>query len=512
MADVYLMALLAASVEDDPCLEVSAQKMIGVVTEEALGLLREFVRQPEAEGLLRLEERLFRQLAQLAGAFAALAVQTVCRTNAPLAARFIAPRSDGKTHWRNQGLRKTPVQFLGGLTAHLETPYWIRTPVKKSGPKRRAGRRGRSGSGCYPALAALGIRFGASPALQSLVARQSVRGASFEETREVLLEQGTSMDVETVHRIALAVAEAALRQRKARVQAAQDGEFVDTGEFTNQRVLIGVDGGRLRCREGGKRGRRRASGRRGFRTPWKEPKLLSAYVIDEQGHPVKTALPVYEATMGDADEAFDLFVTELKLRGIGAARELIVVTDGASWIWNRTKELPSRLGLAEENVIRVADYYHAVEHLQKIAESTDWALEDVKRWVEREKRLLREGHVDRVIAHAKGLKRRKNAKLVAKQINYIQHLAPFMAYDDYKKRGIPRGSGATESAIRRVVNLRFKGPGVFWKIENAESLLHLRAYLKAGRWSELMLRVLHASPDGQALSRDRVDHSVLAAA
>ena len=276
--------------------------------------------------------------------------------------------------------------------------------------------------------------------------------------------------------------------------------------------MIGIDGGRVRCREGGKRGRRRPNGRRGFQTPWKEPRVLSAYVIDGQGHPVKTALPVYEATMGDADQAFDLFAAELKLRGIGAARELIVVTDGASWIWNRTKELPSRLGLPQEKVIRVADFYHAVEHLQVIAASTDWALEDVKGWVEREKRLLREGHVDRVIAHAKGLKRRKNGKLITKEIGYFQRLAPFMAYGRYKARGIPRGSGATESAVRRVVNLRFKGPGVFWKVENAESMLHLRAYLKAGRWSELMSRVLHASSDGKAPLVEPVDHSVLAAA
>ena len=77
--------------------------------------------------------------------------------------------------------------------------------------------------------------------------------------------------------------------------------------------------------------------------------------------------------MGGPKGTFELLVAELKLRGIAEAKEVIVVTDGASWIWNRTVELPSLLGVPQEKVTRVADFYHAVEHLQAIAESrNDW--------------------------------------------------------------------------------------------------------------------------------------------
>ena len=70
-------------------------------------------------------------------------------------------------------------------------------------------------------------------------------------------------------------------------------------------------------------------------------------------------------------------------------------------------------------------------------------------------------------------------------------------YADFARRGIPLGSGGVESAIRRVVNLRLKGPSIFWRKGNAECMLHLRSYLKAGRWDELMRRVMHRSPDGK---------------
>jgi hypothetical protein len=50
-----------------------------------------------------------------------------------------------------------------------------------------------------------------------------------------------------------------------------------------------------------------------------------------------------------------------------------------------------------------------------------------------------------------------------------------MNYDRFTKLAIPRGSGAIESSIRRVINLRMKNNGMFWREENAEIMLQLRA-------------------------------------
>ena len=56
----------------------------------------------------------------------------------------------------------------------------------------------------------------------------------------------------------------------------------------------------------------------------------------------------------------------------------------------------------------------------------------------------------------------------------------------------PIGSGAIESAIRRVINLRLKGAGIFWHEESAEAVLLLRSYYKAGRWKNLERQVVTA--------------------
>jgi hypothetical protein len=60
-----------------------------------------------------------------------------------------------------------------------------------------------------------------------------------------------------------------------------------------------------------------------------------------------------------------------------------------------------------------------------------------------------------------------------------------MAYAKLMAIKLPIGSGAIESTVRRVVNLRLKGPSIFWCRASAEAILLLRSYYKAGRWNQL---------------------------
>jgi hypothetical protein len=79
---------------------------------------------------------------------------------------------------------------------------------------------------------------------------------------------------------------------------------------------------------------------------------------------------------------------------------------------------------------------------------------------------------------------------VCRELLYLENhaYAGHMDYAVCRRRRIPLGSGAIESAIRRVVNLRLKGSGLLWKIENAEGLLALRAAVLTDRWEETLDR------------------------
>ena len=57
-----------------------------------------------------------------------------------------------------------------------------------------------------------------------------------------------------------------------------------TEQLAGQTLVIGIDGGRLRERRR-KRGRKKAGQKRqGYHTDWKEPKLFTLYVLDNEGH------------------------------------------------------------------------------------------------------------------------------------------------------------------------------------------------------------------------------------
>ena len=65
-----------------------------------------------------------------------------------------------------------------------------------------------------------------------------------------------------------------------------------------------------------------------------------------------------------------------------------------------------------------------------------------------------------------------------------------MQYQDFYEAKLPLGSGAVESCVRRLVNLRLKGNGIFWRLENAEALLQVRAQLLSGRWGDFITEIL----------------------
>ena len=473
------------------------REAVAVVLGGVVGILEELVAEPAPETFLAAEEEILRSFSVAASHVFAGVVSYVHRDAGWVAGAVQGARARSTQPTRSRGWRRTPVHFLGGAQLWIETPYVMDDLRGRPGPNRASGRRGPTGSGSYPVLEALGISDRTTAALRSEVTRQTVRGSSFEEARQSLSERGIDLDGKTVRAITLEVGACALEQRRARVEAARRGE-VFSEELAGARIVISVDGGRMRLREGGRRGRRGKRGHRRFRTPWREPKEIAIYVIDRKGKKVADVPMLYDGTLGDADATFELLAAELLLRGAAKAREIVLVGDGALWIWNRAEELAHRLGLDVARIVQVADFYHAVEHLTAIADlCPGWSETRRRRWVRDMRRKLKAGKVDEVLKAAQALCRGRNAKRIKTEVEYFAVRKDRMRYAAFRRRGIPLGSGAVESAIRRIINLRLKGPSMFWHGPNAECMLHLRSYLKAGRWGELMQRVLHRTPDGQ---------------
>jgi len=124
-----------------------------------------------------------------------------------------------------------------------------------------------------------------------------------------------------------------------------------------------------------------------------------------------------------------------------------------------------------------------VKHLSKVAElRKGWSKEERQRWIKKQRGLLLKGQVEKVIESVKKICRGRNSKEIRRERNYFIRNSKRMNYKKLKEANWPIGSGAVESAVRRIINLRFKGASIYWLKETVEAMIRLRAFFKAGRW------------------------------
>ena len=302
--------------------------------------------------------------------------------------------------------------------------------------------------------------------------------SSFEEASRLFDDKGVRLGINTIRRIAQRYA------HRAKIAQRID-QYPLVESLEQRRVVVSTDGGRIRIRKD-KRGPHTKKGRRRYSTHWREPKLLMIYTVDEQGKMDRRFAPVIEGTLQGPDAVFGLLAYHLRQLNIGAADKILFIADGARWIWNRVSGLIRTLGLSRTNIYELVDFYHAVEHLAKVADlKKTWTKAEKSRWINKHRRLLMKGQTDMVIDAIQVICRGRNGKGLSAERRYFDRNRKRMCYQQIAGYHLPIGSGAMESGIRRVVNLRMKGACLYWLEQTAEAMLMLRSYYKAGRWNLL---------------------------
>lgn len=340
-------------------------------------------------------------------------------------------------------------------------------------------RKGKRHKGLYAGFVVLGIFERCTPRLTSEIGLLTATLGSFQETQHILCELGQRLDVKTIQRIAYRCAD-----RVRLVQQQGQFGFGPDDSVGGRRVVISTDGGRIRLREK-KRGPKTRKGRNRYHAAWREPKLFVIYVVDEEGQQLQSFAPLIDGVMRGPDVLFALLHQYLAQLQIQAADQLLFVADGAPWIWNRVPTLLEQLDLDQRRVHLLIDFYHAVQHLHRVAAlRKDWSARQRNQWANKQRKRLLAGHIAQVIAAIQPLCRGRNSKALKTELAYFVKHKTHMAYQTIAHLHLPIGSGAIESAIRRIVNLRLKGPAICWNKSNAEALLLLRSAYKSGRWSQ----------------------------
>jgi hypothetical protein len=425
-----------------------------------------------AADLVAFEQRIGQLTQQLHALLAAIAVQTeVCSPRFREATHLLVASLPCRL--KNQGWRPVSLRFAVGPEVVVFLPYYSRSTACTAKPCK----------GCFPALLLLAICDHCSPCLAGELASLTALLGSFQEARSLLHQRGTSLSVNKLRSVVYHYAQ--------RVRLAQKTAKMFPGESLKGRVVvITTDGGRIRIRKDRKA--KTKKGRKRYSTHWREPKLLMIYTVKQHCGRTqidKSFAPVIDGTLNGPDALFRLLRYYLEQLKITEADKVLVVADGARWIWKRAASLLRGLKVAPEKVHQAVDFYHAMEHLGKAADLAGCFNEkQKKKWLKTQSKRLLSGETEKVVAELEALAAKKPSKNLKTELGYfVRHgrEEKRMEYATLEKLGLPRGSGAVESAVRRVINLRLKGTGIFWQKPSAEAMLLLRSFAKAGRLQHL---------------------------
>jgi hypothetical protein len=128
------------------------------------------------------------------------------------------------------------------------------------------------------------------------------------------------------------------------------------------------------------------------------------------------------------------------------------------------------------------------EHRNTITKLLKSQKKGFDKWVRKVKKQFLEGKSDKGIKRSKETTARTRNKELKRERNYFldHYKNGNLDYLKIKNENLPIGSGAIESAVRRVINQRLKGCGIFWKLINANVMIMQRSFYKAERGDMLM--------------------------
>ena len=201
---------------------------------------------------------------------------------------------------------------------------------------------------------------------------------------------------------------------------------------------------------------------------------------------------------------------EALARGLGQAERVLVLADGAVWIWNA---LGDRFPQAQQRL----DLWHVDEHLWEVAHDLyGRGTPEARTWVEPLLQAVRNdqsGHVIQTLTQLQPRLQDALQKKIQTQIAYFQNNENRMKYKAVidarqacqdgtatnAQRDLaqqPLGTGAIESTCRQY-QVRFKRTGQFWTQTGDEALMCLETYWRNDRWSVLYP---HAQPSPAILN------------
>jgi hypothetical protein len=346
------------------------------------------------------------------------------------------------------------------------------------------------GEGRCPQDDAWGLVDSYSPEVLRLGCRAAALGGSYEAaSQDLLTYAGLQIDARQLQRLVSQVAPVMNQWRQAQQPVAPTNGV--------EVMCIGTDGTGAPMRRRYLRGRK---GKKGGRARTREVKVGTVFTHRNPTQPDQRperdyGSTTYLAAIVAADDFGPLLRNEAIRRGMGTAKTVVFLGDGAVWVWKLAR-------LNFPGAICILDYYHACEHLKLLAdvlygEGSALAKRRYRLW----KKWLLKDKVADIIAQAKtDLPKEEGTRKTAKlQIGYLERNRSKMLYRTFRAKGYFIGSGVVEAGCKVVVGQRFKQSGMLWSRKGAEHLLAVRCALLSG-WFENFWKAYAESGKGLAFA------------
>jgi hypothetical protein len=215
--------------------------------------------------------------------------------------------------------------------------------------------------------------------------------------------------------------------------------------------------------------------------------LFTQTRVNDHGRPVRDEDSTsYLGSFAPVDQFATLVAAEARRRGADDIRQLVVLGDGAPWIWNlATAILPQ--------ATPIVDIYHAREHLHDLTATLAPVLGDQRDdWLTARLADLDAGDIEHLVTQTTRLPLDDStAQDAAKALTYFKTNAHRMRYRYFRERGMFVGSGVVETGCKSVIGQRLKLSGMRWNIPGATAILTLRCQQASNRWEHIW------TPDAQ---------------
>lgn len=194
----------------------------------------------------------------------------------------------------------------------------------------------------------------------------------------------------------------------------------------------------------------------------------------------------YVSYFGSVSEFKKFLFAAAARAGYGKIKEVVVVGDGAAWIWKMCEEL-------FPDAVQILDFYHMSENVHNYGKSL-YPEDEVtrKKWVNKVLDGLKEGKIDEVMSIVEERNKGKTLDNAANLYTYIVNNIKRIDYKYYKENGYFIGSGAIESANKMVIQQRMKQSGMRWGVSGGQYMAALRTKHESGLWNKV-IEAIYAS-------------------